>query len=261
MARLLFMILFIASARGYSQDIRPVGTGSQLLRPVETKLQQLPPFKTFSQTFPPFLSLRFDEDYSFLRHDTAMNWYKRLKFQLLSESKNTFISYGGELRSQYFYTKNEGWGDAPVDPEGYLLARVLLHADLHAGKHFRGFVQLQSSLAGSRIDPGPVDHNPLDLHQAFVDLRINLFNAASGDQASSSTKSSSSAKVNSPAKASTSTKTYSSAKAYPPTESSLSTETSSILNSSSKSTTTSQSTTTSKSTISSPSKDSSKTNG
>ena len=144
MARLIFMILFTAYIKSFSQDI------------------------------PPFRSLRFDEDYLFLQHDTAMSWYKQIKFQPLSENNKTYISFGGDIRSQYFYTKNEGWGDAPADPDGYILARFLAHADLHAGKSFRTFVQLQSSLAASRVDPSPVDHNPLDLHQAFIDLRINL---------------------------------------------------------------------------------------
>jgi hypothetical protein len=104
---------------------------------------------------------------------------KRIVFILLfithvtgySQVKDTFfISYGGDLRFQYFYTKNERWGDAPKDKDGYTLARFLVHADW-PGKYFRTFVQLQSSLSGSRIDPGPVEENPLELHQVFADIK------------------------------------------------------------------------------------------
>lgn len=123
----------------------------------------------FTQSIPAFKSLRYDENYSFLENDSNTNGYRKLKYHRLGNCNHSFISYGGEWRQQYFYTKNESWGDAPDDKNGYLLTRTLLHADLHASNHFRSFVQLQSSLAGSRIDAGPLDDNPLEIHQAFAD--------------------------------------------------------------------------------------------
>jgi len=126
-----------------------------------------------SQLRPAFKPLRYDEDYSSLEKDSAKSWYNKLKFSPLSNCKKAYISYGGEMRFQYFYTKNEQWGDVPQDHDGYVLTRWLAHADLHAGPHFRTFVQVQSSLANSRYDPGPVDDNPLELHQAFVDINTN----------------------------------------------------------------------------------------
>lgn len=133
----------------------------------------------YSQEIPPFRLLRFDEDYSFLKDDTSGDWYRKMKFTPLSKNGKTYISYGGEVRFQYFYTKNESWGDAAEDKDGYTLTRFLAHADLHTGKHFRTFVQLQSSLSGSRIDASPVDDNPLELHQAFIDLKIKPSSSAS----------------------------------------------------------------------------------
>src|SRR5687767_14807467 len=130
--------------------------------------------KSYSQDLPAFRSLRYDEDYSFLKNDTSADWYRKMKLSPLSKNKKTYISYGGDLRSQYFYTKNEGWGDAAEDKDGYILARFLAHADWHTGKHFRTFVQLQSSLSGSRIDASPVDDNPLELHQVFIDIKTTL---------------------------------------------------------------------------------------
>jgi len=135
--------------------------------------------KSYSQDLPAFRSLRYDEDYSFLKNDTSANWYRKMKFSPLSKNRKTYISYGGDVRFQYFYTKNEGWGDAAEDKDGYILARFLAHADLYAGKHFRTFVQLQSSLSGSRIDASPVDDNPLELHQAFIDSKTKLAASAS----------------------------------------------------------------------------------
>jgi len=128
----------------------------------------------YAQSYPEFKPLRFDENYEVLQKDTVQkNWYKTMKYLPLSSSGKTFISFGGEIRYQYFYAKNEKWGDDPVDNDGYILNRFLLHADIHASKYFRAFVQLQSSNANSRIDPSPVDSDPLEVHQGFID--INLF--------------------------------------------------------------------------------------
>jgi len=133
---------------------------------------------SFSQAIHSFKPLRYDEDYSFLKKDSVKNWYSKMKFSSLSKSNQTYISFGGEMRFQYFYTKNEQWGDVPQDNDGYILTRWLAHADFHAGQHFRTFVQLQSSLANSRPDPSPVEDNPLELHQAFVDINTNISHAS-----------------------------------------------------------------------------------
>jgi hypothetical protein len=94
-----------------------------------------------------------------------------MKFQSLSKDKGTYLSYGGEVRYQYFWYQNEGWGAAPKDKSGFLLTRYLGNIDFHAGSHFRTFVQLQSSLAnGEATTPSPVDQDILDLHQAFFDV-------------------------------------------------------------------------------------------
>lgn len=126
-----------------------------------------------AQQYPEFKSLRFDENYSVLKNDTVKNnWYKTIKFLPLSPSGNTYLSFGGSVRYQYFYARNENWGDGPQDNDGYILSRYLFHADFHAGKYLRAFIQTQSSLADGRIDPSPVDQNPLEVHQAFVDFNI-----------------------------------------------------------------------------------------
>lgn len=125
-----------------------------------------------AQSFPDFKPLRYDENYEALRKDTAENWYKTIKYMPLSPSGNSYLSFGGDVRYQYFYARNETWGEEPDDNDGYLLNRLLLHADVHAGKYLRTFLQLQSSNADGRIGPSPVDQNPLELHQGFIDLNL-----------------------------------------------------------------------------------------
>jgi len=134
----------------------------------------------YAQTIPPFKQLRYEEDYSFLKRDSSRDWYGTTKFNPLSKNENTYLSIGGDIRYQYQWFKNENWGEPPADTNGFILTRYLVHADLHAGKNFRTFVQLQSSLAnGKTAPPSPVDEDQLDLHQAFAELVLPLQNAQS----------------------------------------------------------------------------------
>ncbi len=128
-----------------------------------------------AQTIPPFKQLRYEEDYSMLKSDSSKGWYKATKFNPLSKSKETYLSFGGDIRYQYQWFQHENWGESPPNDAGFILTRYLVHADLHAGKHFRTFVQLQSSLAnGKPYPPSPVDEDQLDLHQAFIDYACSF---------------------------------------------------------------------------------------
>lgn len=126
-------------------------------------------FVMYGQTITAFKPLRYDEDYSLFKKDTAPGWYQQLKYTPIGLG-NSYISFGAEARFQYFRFTNEGWGEEPRDRDGYIFARYLAHADLHAGKSFRAFVQLQSSLANGKARTSPVDENPLEVHQAFADV-------------------------------------------------------------------------------------------
>ncbi|MGC4042014.1 MAG: alginate export family protein [Flavobacterium sp.] len=126
-----------------------------------------------AQKFPNFKPLRYDENYSFLIKDKdSANWYKKMKYLPVNANGNAYFSFGGDLRYQYFHADNEGWGEEPKDPDGYILSRLLLHSDFHIGKQFRAFLQIQSSQADGKISASPVDQNALDLHQAFIDFDL-----------------------------------------------------------------------------------------
>jgi len=127
---------------------------------------------SFGQQKPAFKSLRYDDDFSHLKLDSVRNDYEKLKFMPLTESGNTYISLGGDVRFQYFNIRNEDWGDTSDDKDGHTLSRFLVHADFHTDDLFRLFVQLQGSNANGRINPNPVEDNPLDLHQAFFDINF-----------------------------------------------------------------------------------------
>ena len=121
-----------------------------------------------------FKTLRYDEDYGNLEADSSRDWYKRTKFCALSKDRNTYISFGGDIRYQYFRISNEKWGDEAKDKDGYLFSRVLVHGDLHLGNHFRVFSQLQGSMANGKPSTSPVDGDPLELHQAFAEVKFGV---------------------------------------------------------------------------------------
>ncbi|OYQ32082.1 hypothetical protein CHU92_14480 [Flavobacterium cyanobacteriorum] len=129
-----------------------------------------------------FRPLRYEEDHALYADDTVKSFYKKLKYTQLSAEPAIALSVGGELRLQYQFYDNENWGDAPDDHDGYLLTRSLLHADVRFSKAFRVFTQLQSSLASGRIDPNPLEHNPLELHQFFADAVAGRFTLRAGRQ-------------------------------------------------------------------------------
>jgi hypothetical protein len=128
--------------------------------------------EAYGQQFPDFKPLRYNEDYGFLQKDTAKDWYRSTKYIPLSPGVdgNSYISFGGDIRYQYFYIKNESFGDDPKDADGYVLSRLLVHSDMHLGKQFRTFIQLQGSMAGGRPSASPVEDNSMEVHQAFADL-------------------------------------------------------------------------------------------
>jgi hypothetical protein len=124
---------------------------------------------------PPYRLNRADEDYRFLADPARQSdLWDPLKYVPLNESGSWYLSLGGEARERYEYFNRSNWGKDPQD-NGYLLQRYFLHGDLHMGEHARLFTQFQSSLAdGRKGGPRPTDRDEFDLHQAFLDLKLDL---------------------------------------------------------------------------------------
>jgi hypothetical protein len=126
---------------------------------------------------PPFKQLRYLEDYSYLR-DKSLRRERldRLKYiPLRNEKPDWYLSVGGEIRQRFEAFRNDFWGGAPPDENGYSLQRYMLHADWHFGKNVRAFVQLRSNIeVGRSGGPRPIlDENKLDFNQAFVDVNFD----------------------------------------------------------------------------------------
>lgn len=124
---------------------------------------------------PPFEQLRYEEDYSYLQDESLRRSpLDRLKYIPLREGKpDWYLSIGGEIRQRYEAFRNDDWGAAPPDDNGYLLQRYMLHTDWHFGRRARIFFQLKSGVeAGRTGGPRPPDEDRADVHQAFVDFNF-----------------------------------------------------------------------------------------
>lgn len=126
---------------------------------------------------PAYKSLRYDEDFSSLRNaPERQDYLDPLKF--IPVGADAWLTLGGDGRLRYEYYDHALWGQGLQDDNGYLLERVMLHADLHLNDSFRFFTQLKSGFENGRVGgPRPTDEDRLDLNQAFVDVQLPVNDA------------------------------------------------------------------------------------
>ena len=123
---------------------------------------------------PAYKPLRFDEDYEYLSNSThRRDRWDPIKYIRLGTSPDWYLSIGGELRERYEYYSETGFG-LEGGSDDYLLHRLLIHADLHLGNHFRTFVQFGSHYVfGKEDEIAPIDQNIIDIQQAFADISLD----------------------------------------------------------------------------------------
>src|SRR5579859_6826974 len=130
---------------------------------------------------PAFTTLRYDEDYSYLRDPAARtDVFDPIKYIPLSERSDMYLTLGGQLRDRYEYFQNNLFGSGPQDHNGYNLLRLMANADLHLGSYVRVFAEGISATEQGRVGgPRPSDLNQVDLFQGFVDVTLPLASDAS----------------------------------------------------------------------------------
>lgn len=123
-------------------------------------------------TPPAFESLRYGEDYSYLRDRVCrQSGLDRLKYVDIGTG---YLSLGGEVRIRGEYVRRPDFG-LGISEDQAGLSRTLIHADIRATSTIRAFVQLGAYFAAGREEgDGPLDEDHLDLAQAFVDISSNL---------------------------------------------------------------------------------------
>ena len=144
--------------------------------PGESILSEYTPQAPPNQKPPPYTLLRFNEDYRYLAEArNRIDFFDPLKYIALNPNDPaSYLSLGGEIRERYEHYTRPGFG-VPRQPQhdDYLLQRITFHADLHVNDHLRVFVQGISGLQfGGTREKAPTNQNPVDLQQAFVDLKL-----------------------------------------------------------------------------------------
>lgn len=116
---------------------------------------------------------RQDEDWSSFKDKTKrVDWSDHLKYISLGK-ENFYLSIGGEARPFYEFFRNENWGGAARDDNGWVLQRYMLHADFRLGSRLRIFAQIKSGLINDRTGGARgADLDKLDLHQLFFDYKF-----------------------------------------------------------------------------------------
>ena len=141
---------------------------SVLLASVSAQAQSPEP-----QTRPAYQQFRYDEDWSFLAGNSQnSDWLDRLKYIPLGK-EDWYTTIGGEIRERYELLDQPNFGAGPEDKNGYFLQRYLLSSDFHLGSRVRAYTEFQSGLENGRNGgPRPTDLDRLDVHQAFLDLKV-----------------------------------------------------------------------------------------
>ncbi len=130
---------------------------------------------------PPYKFLRYEEDYRYLRDTSAhSDLWDPIKYIPLG-SESIYLSLGGEIRERFESYSAPNFGVPGPRSDSYLLHRILVHADLHAGDYLRGFVQLGNQLAPGKDIATPPYEDRLDLQQAFVDVHVPVTGNAAFD--------------------------------------------------------------------------------
>lgn len=146
-------------------------TGQVLVLPEDSALAEDATAGHPSRHPPPYTLLRYTERYSYLADPGYPHeWLDRIKYiPLAPGNPESYLSLGGELRERYESYHNQGFGVSGPKQNNYGLQRILLHADLHVNERLRVFVQGISSVQFGGEFKSPINQNPLDLQQAFVD--------------------------------------------------------------------------------------------
>jgi hypothetical protein len=137
--------------------------------PAESILSEYVPQAAPDPNPPPYTLLRYNERYDYLADPkNRRDFLDPLKYIPLSAAdQQSYLSLGGELRERYENLHRAGFGSAN---QSYLLQRVTLDADLHLSQRLRLFAQGISGLQfGQQQNAAPVNQDPLDLQQGFVD--------------------------------------------------------------------------------------------
>ena len=118
------------------------------------------------------------EDWSFLRDGKyRSDFWDPVKYIPLKR-EDWYVTLGGEIRLRPEGFRVRGGEGQKSTVDNYFLQRYLFSADLHMGRRFRFFGEMQSGLISGKIaSPRPTDKNIFEVHQGFLEYRSPAENA------------------------------------------------------------------------------------
>jgi hypothetical protein len=150
--------------------------GPSPVNPADSILSEYTPEVPPNPKPPPYTMLRFNEDYHCLANpENRTDPLDVLKYIPLNpDDSYSYLSLGGEIRERYEHYQDIGFGThGSPERDDYLLQRITLDADFHLNANVRFFVQGISGLQfGGTGSTAPVNQDPVDLQQAFGDLKL-----------------------------------------------------------------------------------------
>lgn len=125
-----------------------------------------------------FNLLRAEEDYSFLKNKNLRNTlWEKIKYMPLGS--NSFLSLGGNVRSEVQYRINENW---EKQRNVALFQRLMFHTDFSLNPSFRLFSQFKSAYTIGRNAPFFLDNDDIDFHQLFLEFKKKNYQFRLGRQ-------------------------------------------------------------------------------
>ena len=94
-----------------------------------------------------------------------------LKYLPLGDS-GSYLSLGGGLRERYEHIATPLFGAGTARPDGYVIQRANLHADLRLGQYVQVFGQLVDARAFQKHTLAPPDQDKLDVEQLFATVAV-----------------------------------------------------------------------------------------
>lgn len=144
--------------------ISPASAAAQTPTPTPTPSPLPPPVQT-ARVYKPNIA---DEDWSFLADKSLrQDRFDAIKYISLFGG-TSYLTLGGEARVRPEGFRIHGGPDNPSIIDNYVFQRYLFAADLHIGKRFRVYGEIQSGLIDGKLaSPRPTDKDVADVHQAF----------------------------------------------------------------------------------------------
>ncbi|MBP2831235.1 alginate export family protein [Aquimarina sp. U1-2] len=118
-----------------------------------------------------FNMIRYMDEFDYLKNAEKINGWEKIKFIKLNEEGTSYLSLGGNSRSEFVYLRTATDGEeTKTENEYFWDQRLLIHTDFHLKNH-RLFAQLVNAWrVGDEASISSLDEDDLTFQQLFYEL-------------------------------------------------------------------------------------------